>query len=363
MSPPAPGSLLVGAGQASRPHTFRGDPAANRRSTHAQQALALRAHFPDASIRVRAGQLTWRGQLQPTPASRAYLVDVVYVGYVGTRRSVVRVVDPPLAPDACGVIPHVFRDGTLCLHEQDEWRPDMPIVNTTLAWTSDWLYLYELWLRYRVVVRRRRSEWPGAARCRRRATDAITSRPPHRRPAPTSSHGAARVVTPRSLSRRDVGAILSVPCDFLKRSMPEPTTSKLGAALKTRRRAKRLTLRDLSDEIGVSFNTLSRVERGHIPDLKNFQRIVDWLDMPAEMFTQEDVSTPEVIARHLRSDRRLSEDAATSILKIVDEMYRKLVGERPPLAIHLRSAKTFTPAAGALLAEILKDFQSGILAE
>lgn len=145
--------------------------------------------------------------------------------------------------------------------------------------------------------------------------------------------------------------------------MPEPTTSKLGAALKARRRAKRLTLRDLSDEIGVSFNTLSRVERGHIPDLKNFQRIVDWLEMPAEMFTQDEVSTPEVIARHLRSDRRLSEEAAASIMSIVDEMYRKLVGERPPLAIHLRSAKTFTPAAGALLADILDDFQTAILAE
>ncbi len=145
--------------------------------------------------------------------------------------------------------------------------------------------------------------------------------------------------------------------------MSEPEASKLGAELKARRRAKRLTLRDLSDEIGVSFNTLSRVERGHIPDLKNFQRIVDWLEMPAEMFTHEDVNTPEVIARHLRSDRRLSEDAASKILAMVDEMYRNLAGERPALAIHLRSAKTFTPAAGALLAEILDDFCSKLLAE
>lgn len=156
---------------------------------------------------------------------------------------------------------------------------------------------------------------------------------------------------------------MALPCDFFLSPMAEPATSKLGAALKARRRAKRLTLRDLSDEIGVSFNTLSRVERGHIPDLKNFQRIVDWLEMPAEMFTQDDVSTPEIIARHLRSDRRLSDEAATSIMSMVDEMYRKLVGERPQLAIHLRSARTFTPAAGALLANILEDFQSAVLAE
>lgn len=145
--------------------------------------------------------------------------------------------------------------------------------------------------------------------------------------------------------------------------MTDSGTSKLGAELKARRRAKRLTLRDLSDEIGVSFNTLSRVERGHIPDMRNFRRIVDWLEMPAEMFTHDEVSTPEIIARHLRSDRRLSDEAASKMLAIVDDMYRKLAGERPALAIHLRSAKTFTPAAGALLADILGDFQSTILAE
>jgi transcriptional regulator with XRE-family HTH domain len=152
-------------------------------------------------------------------------------------------------------------------------------------------------------------------------------------------------------------------CDCCQIRMSDPGTSKLGAALKARRRAKRLTLRDLSDEIGVSFNTLSRVERGHIPDLKNFRRIVDWLEMPAEMFTHEDVRTPEIIARHLRSDDRLSEDAASKLVTIVDEMYRKLAEERPVLAIHLRSAKTFTPAAGAVLADILADFQSTLLAE
>lgn len=146
--------------------------------------------------------------------------------------------------------------------------------------------------------------------------------------------------------------------------MADPAGSKLGATLKARRRAKRMTLRDLSAEIGVSYNTLSRVERGHIPDLKNFQRIVDWLEMPAEAFTHAaDVPTTEVIARHLRSDNRLTEEAATKIASVVEEMYHSLVAERPPLAIRLRSAKTFTPAAGALLADILGDMQSALLSE
>lgn len=135
----------------------------------------------------------------------------------------------------------------------------------------------------------------------------------------------------------------------------------LGVMLKSRRREKRLALRDLADEIGVSLNTLSRVERGHLPDLKNFQRIADWLEVPVERFLEpirDEASTPEIIARHLRSDNRLSPELASRIANIVEEMYYTLIGEQPKVAVHLRSAKTFTPAAGHLLSEILSEMQS-----
>ena len=99
-----------------------------------------------------------------------------------------------------------------------------------------------------------------------------------------------------------------------------------------------------------------------MPDLKNFQRIVDWLELPVESFLEETgaTSTPEIIARHLRSDRRLTHEAAITIAELVEEMYHKLVDERPQLAIQLRSAKTFTPAAGALLADILAEMESNL---
>ena len=145
---------------------------------------------------------------------------------------------------------------------------------------------------------------------------------------------------------------------------PPQSISQLGAMLKARRRAKHLSLRDLAAETGVSLNTLSRVERGHVPDLKNFQRIVDWLDIPAETFleaTTDAVSTPQVIVRHLRSDPRLSSRAVHEIAELVEDMYHRLASDQPAIAIHLRSAKTFTPAAGALLAEILNDFRSGLV--
>ena len=136
---------------------------------------------------------------------------------------------------------------------------------------------------------------------------------------------------------------------------------RLGTMLRGRRRERRQSLRDLAAEIGVSLNTLSRVERGHVPDLKNFQRIVDWLGVPADNFLlagPETTPTPEVIARHLRSDRRLTPDAAAQISGMVQEMYQELVGERGVLAVQLRSARTFAPEAGTLLAEILREMHA-----
>jgi transcriptional regulator with XRE-family HTH domain len=145
----------------------------------------------------------------------------------------------------------------------------------------------------------------------------------------------------------------------------ELSISRLGEMLRTTRRQKRLSLRDLADQTGVSFNTLSRVERGHVPDLRNLRRITDWLEVPLDTFIEstEGTSTPEVIARHLTSDQRLSPGAATRIAQLVEDMYHQLVREQPTLAVHLRSAKTFTPAAGAALADILREMQANLTDE
>src|SRR3954462_6127554 len=141
-----------------------------------------------------------------------------------------------------------------------------------------------------------------------------------------------------------------------------PAQTPLGDALRSERRRKRLSLRDLADETGASFNTLSRVERGHVPDLRNLTRIAEWLDVPVEMFIEPagTATTPEVIARHLSSDQRLSPEAAGRIAEMVEEMYHRLLGEQPTLAVHLRSARTFTPAAGAALADLLREMQAAL---
>ena len=89
-------------------------------------------------------------------------------------------------------------------------------------------------------------------------------------------------------------------------------------ALKTRVRQHReelgLSLRAAAAQSDVPFNTLARVEKGDLPDLANFRRIVEWLGLAPELFFQppriRTENTPEIIAHHLRRDPNLTDEAA-----------------------------------------------------
>ena len=141
-------------------------------------------------------------------------------------------------------------------------------------------------------------------------------------------------------------------------------------ALKTRVRQRReelgLSLRAAADQSDVPFNTLARVEKGDLPDLANFRRIVEWLGLPPEMFFQpprlRTENTPQIIDHHLRRDPNLTEEAAGHIAGLVREMYTSLA--RPPDAVRvrLRAAPTFKPEASRLLGELLQDMQDKLTA-
>jgi len=140
----------------------------------------------------------------------------------------------------------------------------------------------------------------------------------------------------------------------------------LAKALRMERRRRHLSLRDLADEIDVSFNTLSRVERGFLPDLKNYERITRWLGIETPSLAKADSvpdRTPVVISRHLFADSRLGPAAAAKIAQAVQEMYDKLAAPTPALSVHLRSAQTFLPEVGPLLADALKEMHERLLEE
>lgn len=142
--------------------------------------------------------------------------------------------------------------------------------------------------------------------------------------------------------------------------------ASLAAALRRERSARRLSLRDLAAEIDVSFNTLSRVERGYWPDLTNYNRIVRWLGLPASTFLdapEGSPGTPDVIAKHLMADPMLSADGAVKIAALVQEMYLNLARIQPSYSVHLRSAKTFLPEAGNALGQLIQDMHGELAKE
>lgn len=139
---------------------------------------------------------------------------------------------------------------------------------------------------------------------------------------------------------------------------------QLGPLLRAERTRRGLSLRALADETKVSFNTLSRVERGHVPDLEAFQRIVGWMGYTPAQFLGPDkvggVDTPDAVAHMLRSDPALSEGAATQIADLVRNLYASLSESPKEATVHLRAASTFTPRAGQLLADLVDRMQSAL---
>ncbi len=67
----------------------------------------------------------------------------------------------------------------------------------------------------------------------------------------------------------------------LEPNMAAVTLQSLGRLVAEKRDETGQGLRDAAGEIGVSPATLSRVERGHLPDLETFGKICRWLNVDA----------------------------------------------------------------------------------
>jgi hypothetical protein len=107
-----------------------------------QQAYALHGQFPGARVKLTPTLLDWTDNIQPTAISRTYRVRITYTMRAYPK---VRIVAPKLESRPGESLPHVWSDGSLCLHVEEDWTPDMLIVDTTVPWTSEWLIQYEIW--------------------------------------------------------------------------------------------------------------------------------------------------------------------------------------------------------------------------
>jgi transcriptional regulator with XRE-family HTH domain len=138
---------------------------------------------------------------------------------------------------------------------------------------------------------------------------------------------------------------------------------ELGSLVAQRRTELRLSLREASRQAGVPVATLARVEQGRTPDLATFRSLVAWLGVSPERFftpTERTESTPSAIASHLKMDPALSPEAADKIAGIVRDLYEALAVKERRLTVHLRAAKTFTPAAMRLFVDLLDQMQDAL---
>lgn len=107
-----------------------------------REATLLHQEFPHVRPTVRDGTLRWAGELRPSEVSVAYQIELLYsppgLPWVYVRK-------PALCPDENGELPHIYANGALCLHEQDQWSPGDPLAETILPWTCEWLLHYEFW--------------------------------------------------------------------------------------------------------------------------------------------------------------------------------------------------------------------------
>ena len=142
--------------------------------------------------------------------------------------------------------------------------------------------------------------------------------------------------------------------------------SDLGHLVAAERNRRGFSLRQAADDIGIPFNTLARVEKGHIPDLPKFKRLVEWCGADIQRFfelQEKPATTAERVAEQLRSDRNLTPEAAERIAEIVNELYQTLARPRELAAAHFRAANTFRPDAAVALGELLHDMHAALVKE
>ena len=142
--------------------------------------------------------------------------------------------------------------------------------------------------------------------------------------------------------------------------------SDLGGLVLAERSRRGMSLREAALSLGIPFNTLARVEKGHVPDLPKFKRLVEWCGADIKQFfeiQEKTTATTDVIAEHLLADRDLPSGAAERIAGIVNDLYQALVRPQEIAAVHLRAAKTFRPDSARVLGALLTDLNQALLEE
>ncbi len=138
---------------------------------------------------------------------------------------------------------------------------------------------------------------------------------------------------------------------------------ELGRLVREHRKREGLSLRAAADACGCPFNTLGRVEKGHLPDLANFARLARWAGFDPDVILGRtriaQHSTSDTIRAALHADPNLDEAAADQIAGVLDSLYGTLA-RTPSVVAHVHAAQVMTPAASRMTANILGDLERAL---
>lgn len=112
--------------------------------------------------------------------------------------------------------------------------------------------------------------------------------------------------------------------------MAKITLHQLGDRLRREREPR--GVREVAEEIGISPATLSRVERGYVPDLGTFAKICNWMKIdPGQVLGIETSKKAKTATRpsaevtaHFRANRTISPKLATALADLILSAQEKM---------------------------------------
>lgn len=112
--------------------------------------------------------------------------------------------------------------------------------------------------------------------------------------------------------------------------MAEISLEVLVDRLKTKRAGK--GIREAAAAIGVSPATLSRVERGNLPDLETFKKICSWVQVdPGKVLGYRPAQTASPEARvHFKGENTLSETTAKALADLIIAAEKEMRRQEEP---------------------------------
>lgn len=102
-----------------------------------------------------------------------------------------------------------------------------------------------------------------------------------------------------------------------------PPLEDLGRRVSNRREMLGLGIRAAAKQIGISHPTLSRVERGNLPDLENYQKVCRWLEEDPEesvlpsAATGEPISAAAIAEVHFRKQATVTPETAQALAQMI----------------------------------------------